>query len=705
MTQVHTYLVTDSHFWLGTDGGVYWSDGSHFTQWTSRNGMGGVDIRGITQTDDGDIYLITQDGVISRYLRPGEFEVVHQAFKDGKREVVANAFQAIGNYIVIGFQDELSLYDYTKQRSIYTIEQGADVAFSSQNIQGIDFSLGDQQDTLRVFSQSTLIQTVLNFQNVDLTQSNLGLKTNFVDPNIWQVIPSDSSISYSPWVTPRQGEDLISGSLWKIDDIEIPSLPVVVSYPYAFEFKGSKWVVGFGNKVYKLKEGSWIARELKSSPVSHFIEVGVSEADEAYVAALSNDTASATSAFMMKLTQDGRWIQQAKDDIFGNGSLSWSFHMKTISFDNSGWTLGSWGGGFNYAHLGLSHSGQEPFTGYRGYDGTINDCMSYEGGGGSYVLGIEFNSVNNEFALLIFDGDKDSRLAFYDQSGRFDCVDLGIGSEFLRSIDLDSEGEYWILTPQELLKVTESGVPYQRSAQVESLTSTAHLGTKVAIQQDSLGRKWILSSQGLSLYCDNEMTSSLCPDLMTDSILNVSSQLDLPNASYSTLEVDGYGNLWIGSNLGLFRIESSRDEFNSSHITKWTTLDGLADDEVFDIAIHPSNGSIWLAHPSSLTKMKSPAQILNSVKENRTHPYLYPSPFAPKKHLKATITAIPRGAKVSILTSSRTQVRSFDQYEIQGGEFQWDGKNSSGKLARPGVYYLLVIEKGGQSHLKKFIIL
>lgn len=210
---------------------------------------------------------------------------------------------------------------------------------------------------------------------------------------------------------------------------------------------------------------------------------------------------------------------------------------------------------------------------------------------------------------------------------------------------------------------------------------------------------------GLSLYCTNNDDSGLCPESVVDSLLLLTGSLNLPDVDYTTLEVDSYGNLWMGSEAGLTKVSASKGQLSSQDVQTWNSISGLADNRVVDLSINTASGSIWVAHKSSLSRLNSDARVQPSSDLTQEDPFIYPSPFVLGKHEQATIVNIPNESEVLILNSSRSIVKEFNEFDIQGGFIYWDGKNSRGRFIVSGVYYLMVKEPGGKSHLKKFIII
>lgn len=677
------------------------------SKWLSSEGLGGIETQSIIQTESGEVLAISSFGIISQFQpENNQFKIIHKAYFDGRRQVIPQGVVSSGNYLVIAFENELSLFDLKQRRSIYTIDKVQGELFQSKPLEGL--YLSSDQDSLFLYTQSANYVTTPNFNNIDLSVDAQGHKLNFVDPAIWTLYSTNPDSNWTRIQSPTLGAYQINpdSAEWSFGDLRVPSLGIELDEAQAFELAGSIWIFGAAQQVYEYSQDKWKTWTLKSMPFRHSIEIGVNSDDRVFVVQLDNDTASAVGASFYRRDAEGQWLKQGYDNVFGNGNQSWQYSFKTLSLDGTGWLAGSWGGGFSYVNLGQTQDFQS--NGFFSFDGTFNACTSNQGSGISYVISSHYNSEREEYALLVYEPTGNTRLAFWsfkDGGFNFDCFGLDRGNVRPQSIVEAPEGGYLVLTPDELIQVQENGQLGNRGQQIETLTSTAHLGRQVEVQIDSQGRIWVLSSLGLSLYCDNLNSTGLCPDNLLDTLYVVSSQLNLPEVDYTGMEVDTHGNLWLGSSEGLIKVEASQANMNSSHVKRWGLEDGLAESQIYDIAINPQNGHIWMVHPKSMSLFKSDAHSLGNSSLTQLKPYLYPSPFKREIHSQVTIQNIPHQAQVYILNSTRQIVKKFSANASQGGFIQWDVTNHASRELNSGVYYLLVKEKGGRSHLKKFIVL
>ena len=97
-------------------------------------------------------------------------------------------------------------------------------------------------------------------------------------------------------------------------------------------------------------------------------------------------------------------------------------------------------------------------------------------------------------------------------------------------------------------------------------------------------------------------------------------------------------------------------------------------------------------------------RIANIMKDSAEYKvYACPNPFGPTIHPYVTIDNVGMDAVVSIFNRAGHLVRSFYGKEVAGGSVEWDGKNKSGNLVAPGVYWY--VAKTGSSKKKGKILI
>jgi len=154
--------------------------------------------------------------------------------------------------------------------------------------------------------------------------------------------------------------------------------------------------------------------------------------------------------------------------------------------------------------------------------------------------------------------------------------------------------------------------------------------------------------------------------------------------------------LWIGTSgdgaYSFSQINGSPDSLAAKRIR---IKDGLLNENIYDIAIDTIKGLVYFAHDLGIS-VYSTALVRNTsdyMQSDAPKPIAYPNPFRPEQHKVLKIDFISESSSLYILDSSGKRVRFFKGNELQGGMAIWDGRNESGKLVAPGLYYFMASDK------------
>jgi len=176
--------------------------------------------------------------------------------------------------------------------------------------------------------------------------------------------------------------------------------------------------------------------------------------------------------------------------------------------------------------------------------------------------------------------------------------------------------------------------------------------------------------------------------------------------SVSSLAVDRYGALWVGSSDGVAVRLPSANNFTLLRSTHDFSADfyersGLMSNVVYSIFADTSSNKIWFGLEGGISCLSS------DVSENgeMTNIKVYPNPFrlVYGEGRRVTISGVPSNAIVRIFTPSGQLVREFPQgssgYEAK---IIWDGTNASGELVASGIYIAQIISPDGKKKSVKF---
>jgi hypothetical protein len=192
-----------------------------------------------------------------------------------------------------------------------------------------------------------------------------------------------------------------------------------------------------------------------------------------------------------------------------------------------------------------------------------------------------------------------------------------------------------------------------------------------------------------------------------DSLMTPSSTNGLLGAEFTSIDVDVRGNLWVGTtNQGVYRLTPKNGSPDTLSVMHFTTKNGLLDNNVADLAVDPVVGAVWFAHEKGVSycrrnDLKDASK--NMTKAAEVSVFAYPVPFRPLTQAFLTIDGIAEKSTVSIYNRGGALIKFFRSEDILGGKVEWNGREKSGRLVAPGVYYY-VVKKGSKVKKGKFII-
>ena len=117
-----------------------------------------------------------------------------------------------------------------------------------------------------------------------------------------------------------------------------------------------------------------------------------------------------------------------------------------------------------------------------------------------------------------------------------------------------------------------------------------------AIHEDTQGIVWVGTAENGLLYLDPD-SHKLLPFMSPDSTGHF-----LRNVHVSTLFVDSFGDMWIGTDKGLHRRPGGTDGSSAETLESYYEQDGLSDNGVVGI-LEDDSGRLWITTSSGLTRM------------------------------------------------------------------------------------------------------
>lgn len=370
--QVYSALnEDDTRLWMATSGGVFQYTGGEYKKYQSSEGLGGVDIRDVVKTASGQIIAITEQGVISEYqASTDDFRIQHQNFANGVRQVLPQGLLAMGSYLVVGFNRELSIFDIAKNRSIYTWTRFQNTFLKESPLQGLAIKSSETRDTLFAYTENEVYWTLVNTSNVDQSVNAEGDFINMADPNIWTLMSSSDSNEFSPTQSPfEENQTSDSAEVWSVGGLEFPIPPTQVPQTVAVEFDSKIWVMGQSSTIQSWDQSNWQATILQGMPFQYLNEVAANLGNQVFITSLTDDTSGLVGVDFYQLYNESDWIYQGRDELFGDGPATSRFNVKSLVLDQSGVFTGGWGGGVSYLtngqattdfSLGLSDGNTSP---------------------------------------------------------------------------------------------------------------------------------------------------------------------------------------------------------------------------------------------------------------------------------------------------------------------------------------------------------
>jgi ligand-binding sensor domain-containing protein len=161
----------------------------------------------------------------------------------------------------------------------------------------------------------------------------------------------------------------------------------------------------------------------------------------------------------------------------------------------------------------------------------------------------------------------------------------------------------------------------------------------------------------------------------------------------TTLEFDDRGNMWIGSERnGLARVDGA-----TGAVTVYTTLNsGLVSDEIVALALHPTNGDLYIATPSGISVLRSGVTRLTSRVEEVV---AFPNPFYIRSDSDSLKFNYSRSATVHLFTIAGELVAEFPV------NVPWDGRNQKGERVVSGVYVYVLTDDNGNAGRGKVLVI
>ena len=214
-----------------------------------------------------------------------------------------------------------------------------------------------------------------------------------------------------------------------------------------------------------------------------------------------------------------------------------------------------------------------------------------------------------------------------------------------------------------------------------------------SVKEDLQGNIWVGTEQGLFMYT---------PEQQADNSLGFT-QIKVPRndgsdyADYllngeniTAIAIDGANRKWIGTNSdGLYLISAD----NMKQIAHYTTENSkILSDNIESLAIDQTAGEIYIGTNMGLCSYTTDATEA-TTEMDKDNIYAYPNPVTPEYTGLITIVGLTMNADVKILTSSGKLIA---EGRSNGGTFTWDGNDRNGNRVASGVYMVVTATSNGE---------
>lgn len=223
------------------------------------------------------------------------------------------------------------------------------------------------------------------------------------------------------------------------------------------------------------------------------------------------------------------------------------------------------------------------------------------------------------------------------------------------------------------------------------------------ISQDPDGNIWLGTNEGVFMISagSDYFVSNACQRFKINR--NDGSGLGdflLSSESIRAIAHDGGGRHWFGTATnGVFLIQY-RDADDVATIHHFTTSNSpLPSNNILSLAIMPNTGEVFIGTESGLASFRSDA---SEPRTNYLDAYVYPNPVRPEYEGNITFTGLMDNTYVKVLDAAGNLVFYA---RANGGTAVWDGRNAAGRRVTPGVYNAYLNTPAGGHAIVKILIM
>ena len=176
----------------------------------------------------------------------------------------------------------------------------------------------------------------------------------------------------------------------------------------------------------------------------------------------------------------------------------------------------------------------------------------------------------------------------------------------------------------------------------------------------------------------------------------------------TAIKADPFGRIWIGStDKGLSMYDIYEDRFTNYN----TNNSVLPTNDITYLDYNPKTGLLYIGTKEGLvTYYIGKKEKTSSIIGNIT---VYPNPFRPSETNTVKIVNFTNNNEDIAMPKGKNECKIFDQsgqliitlQENRKNIFEWDGKNSSGKLCGSGIYFYLIKTEVGKTEKGTIVLI
>lgn len=350
---------------------------------------------------------------------------------------------------------------------------------------------------------------------------------------------------------------------------------------------------------------------------------------------------------------------------------------------------------------------------YEFLDGKLINRFDYKNSPISFVDGLEGDPNYQIITSLFYDKDNtlwvinhqaiNKGILKYSADGKWSSPDKTINHLSVNNAKImgyDSHGRIWINNGRN----ANPGV-YCYSADGNNLYSYTHFVNEdmaeisgiercKTLAEDRSGNIWVGTNVGLF-----ELTEEYQRDpslgfyqvkVPRNDGTNYADYL-LAGLDITTMAIDNADRKWIGTSRDGVYVISSDNMVQEAHFLASNSC--LLADGIFDIEIDKQTGTVYIGTEKGLCSVESNAVATNESM-SKDNVWAYPNPVKPDYTGLINIVGLAYDSDVKITTTNGVLVA---EGRSTGGSFQWDGCDKKGRRVASGIYMVNTATQSGDS--------